>query len=258
MPIEPALIAVLPHPDDEFAILPLLQRASGCGAKIHLVWLTDGALGGVDPERRRQESLLALQRSGIRPTTAAFVGVDGRIPDGRLHRSMAQAYAATIQALRGVEGPSRLLLPAWEGGHQDHDAAHALGRALSRALGIAAMQYPLYQGEGLRGPLFRALTPLRGSGVALELPVGWRDLVGLVHACRQYRSQWRSFAGLLPMALLRLLWARAIVLCPVDGSAPLRPPHPGPLLYERRTAWRWQDLEAAVRPYWSSSTGEGP
>jgi len=258
MRTEPALVALLPHPDDEFAILPLLEQANAEGRAIHLVWLTDGAFGGVDPEVRRQESLRALCSAGVQAATLAFVGIDGRIPDGRLHLSMDAAHAATVAALAAVEGPAELLLPAWEGGHQDHDAAHALGRAVARSRGFHALQYPLYQGEGLRGPVFRALAPLRASTVVRTLPVGWADLRRLVRACRHYRSQWRSFVGLLPMALLRLLVARSIVLCAVDPTAPLRPPHDGPLLYERRTAWRWPDLQAAVRPYWTSSRGAGP
>ena len=258
MRTEPALIALLPHPDDEFAILPWLERAVRDGRPVHLVWLTDGALGGADPEGRRDESLLALRSAGIAPATAAFIGVDQRIPDGRLHASMAQAYGAAFATVSGIVGPAEVLLPAWEGGHQDHDAAHALGRALSRALGFPALQYPVYQGQGLRGPFFRTLTPLRGSTVASSVPVGWASLGRLVRACLHYRSQWRSFMGLLPMVLVRLLYRREMVLCPVDGQAELRPPHEGRLLYERRTAWRWPDLEASIRPYWSPSTGDGP
>ena len=244
-----ALIALLPHPDDEFAILPLLERAQADGRAIHLVWLTDGAFGCVDPEVRRRESLRALQSVGVQPVTAAFVGIDGRIPDGRLHLSMAEAHAATVAVLDAVDGPAELLLPAWEGGRQGHDAAHALGRAVARSRGFAMLEYPLYQGEGLRGPVFRALTPLRATEAVRALAVGWADIGRLVRACLHYRSQWRCFVGLLPMVLLRLLLARSIVLCAVDPAAPLRPPHPGPLLYERRTAWRWRDLETAVRPY---------
>jgi LmbE family N-acetylglucosaminyl deacetylase len=258
MRTELALIALLPHPDDEFAILPLLERANAEGRAIHLVWLTDGAFGGVDPEARRRESLRALRSVGVQPETVAFVGIDGGIPDGRLHLSMAEAHAATVAALDAVDGPAELLLPAWEGGHQDHDAAHALGRAVARSRGFPMLQYPVYQGEGLRGPVFRALAPLRASTVVRAVPVGRADIGRLVRACLHYRSQWRSFVGLLPMVLLRLLLARSIVLCAVDPTAPLRPPHGGPLLYERRTSWRWPDLQAAVRPYWSSSTGAGP
>ncbi len=258
MRTEPALIALLPHPDYEFAILPWLERANAEGRAIDLVWLTDGAFGGVDPEVRRQESLRALRSVGVQPHTLVFVGIDGGIPDGRLHLSMAEAHTATIAALDAVDGPAELLLPAWEGGHQDHDATHALGRAVARSRGFHALQYPLYQGEGLRGPVFRALAPLRASTVVRALPVGWTDIGRLVRACLHYRSQWRSFVGLLPMMLLRLLVARSIVLCAVDPEAPLCPPHDGPLLYERRTAWRWPDLQAAVRPYWTSSRGAGP
>ena len=59
--------------------------------------------------------------------------------------------------------PDEVYLPAWEGGHQDHDAGHLLGLSLA-APGLRLRQFPLYQGAGLPGPFFRVMAPLPGNG----------------------------------------------------------------------------------------------
>ena len=49
------------------------------------------------------------------------------------------------------------------------------------------------------------------------------------------------------IALHLLVFRRPMVLCEVDPAMPTARPHAGALLYERRTAWRWDDLQSAVR-----------
>lgn len=47
MPFDPsALLAVMAHLDDEFAIFPWLATTAKAGRQVHCVWLTDGAFGG--------------------------------------------------------------------------------------------------------------------------------------------------------------------------------------------------------------------
>lgn len=50
-----------------------------------------------------------------------------------------------------IKPGSSLLIPAWEGGHQDHDAAHLIGRRLADRTGARAWQFPLYTGSALTG-----------------------------------------------------------------------------------------------------------
>lgn len=251
MPSKQALIVLLPHPDDEFAVFPFLSQAHLEGRPLHLRWMTDGALGGVEPRARIAESMRALASVGIGPTSARSIGVEEALPDGCLHHHVDRALVALDASLGDIAGVPQVLLPAWEGGHQDHDAVHAIGRCLSARRGWPALAFPLYQGEGLPGPMFRVMAPLSGARVAIESRPALGARLRYLLACRHYRSQWRSFLGLWPFAVIRslLLW-RPHVLLDVDPDAPMDRPHPSALLYERRTGVRWDDVRAAVERLW--------
>lgn len=252
MPSDLPLVALLPHPDDEFAILPFLSVAQREGRDLHLVWLTDGAAAGSDPGRRQAESEGVVGRFGLRPKTMRFIGIERGLPDGYLHEHMDRALLAVSDVLEGLPAEVELLLPAWEGGHQDHDAAHALGRAWARGRSAAMRQFPAYQGERWGGPWFEVLAPTTSMQVVAQQRLGLRDSFRLLRTCLGYRSQWRSFLGLLPMAALHLvILRRPIVLCAVDPDAPMTRPHAGLLLYERRTRWRWDVVRDALAGYWS-------
>ena len=244
---DPPVLVLLPHPDDEFAVLPFLRRAVEEGRELHLIWLTDGGAGRAAPTLRARESLDALAAAGIRCATCRFLGIDERIPDGYLHRHMARTRVALLRALEPFDGPIELWVPAWEGGHQDHDAAHALGRSLAKDRPGVTLQFPLYRSGDRWGLSFTALSPLRGMRVARREHLAFGEAVRLLLTCLRYRSQWRSFLGLLPVAAVRLLvLRRPMVLCEIDIGSALDRPHPGVLLYERRTTWRWLDLRSAL------------
>src|SRR6185503_17138294 len=52
---------------------------------------------------------------------------------------------------------------AWEGGHQDHDAAHLVALAFAQRRGIPCHEMPLYNGYRSPGSLFRVMHPF-GDG----------------------------------------------------------------------------------------------
>jgi len=250
MPSELPLVILLPHPDDEFAILPYLADEFLAGRELHLIWITDGAFGGNDPAIRREESLAALDRCAITPTSALFVGMADGLPDGTLHLHMGRAFEALRAAVEHLDTPFELWIPAWEGGHQDHDAAHALGRTLARSFGGIVIEYPLYNGENLAGPLFRTLTPLKRKSTLRERQFDSSDLQLMLRACACYKSQWRSFAGLLPLTIYHFAMGRPLSLAAVDLHTPMSKPHSGRLLYERRTSLRWVDVARSFEAFW--------
>ncbi|MFN3730483.1 MAG: PIG-L deacetylase family protein [Fimbriimonadaceae bacterium] len=245
------LVVLLPHPDDEFAVLPFLKREAQHGRELHLVWMTNGAVGRTLPALRAEESRNALAANGLGGVNSTFLGMDHALPDGRLHEHLVRAYAALTAHLDALQGSFELWIPAWEGGHQDHDATHALGCLVALGRGALVREYPTYHGAGRRGPLFRVLSPLPGRRVVDRLSPTVSETWRLLLTCFCYRSQWRSFLGLLPMITLHLLvFRRPMVLCEVDPAMPMARPHSGALLYERRTAWRWDDLQSAIQGLW--------
>ncbi len=218
---------VFAHQDDEVAIATRIAREVAAGERVVCVFLTDGGA----PAVRDAESRRVLQSLGV--NDVRFVG----LPDGRLVEHLEEAYCA----LAG-EDFDQVITLAWEGGHQDHDAAHLVALALAIARGVRCLEFPLYHGKGMPRPFYRVMVPLRrGQVTKLSMREVWRSAM----LCWRYPSQRRSWIGLFPQMLLR----RNEVVCEASAERVLRPPHEGRLLYERRFGFARERFAAAARPF---------
>jgi len=228
------LVLLLPHPDDEFAVFAWIDAALSEGRPVHCIWLTDGGWGGQAVSRRRVESETVLARMGLAAASFHFLGEQVSIPDGALHLHIVRAYEAVKDCIAGIGQDPEVMVPAWEGGHQDHDSAHLIGRALAQHRSLDMVQYPIYHGEGLSGPMFRILSPLTANGPTRFAPATVSQRVRYVLYCLHYRSQWKSFVGLLPFYALRMVSRHPFQHQDLQAGRTRQRPHEGPLLYERR------------------------
>ena len=224
---------LLPHPDDEFAVSAHLADAVRAGDDLLLAYLTDGGFSGQDVGTRESESLDVLAGLGVPASAVVFLGREHGLPDGALHAHLPRARAALRDRLAAFGTPDEVYLPAWEGGHQDHDAGHLLGLSLA-APGLRLRQFPLYQGAGLPGPFFRVMAPLPGNGPSERRVASLRERFRQLRICFSFPSQWKTWLGLTPFVLLHLLRDGAFHLQGVDVRRVLQPPHAGRPLYERR------------------------
>ena len=251
-----AWLFLLPHPDDEFAVSAHLRDAIRAGKTVRGVYLTDGGWAGQDVGARERESLQVLARLGVPATAVSFLGREAGLPDGALHAHLERARAAPRARLAGSPPPTRVVLPAWEGGHQDHDAAHLLGLALAQD-GAVLRQFPLYHGAGLPGPLFRVMAPLPANGPSERRPAGVGERLRQLRICFSYPSQWKTWLGLAPMVLVHLLIDGGFHLQAVDPARTAAPPHPGRPLYERRGFLAWQAFESATAAFRAALASAG-
>ncbi|HEY6139021.1 MAG TPA: PIG-L family deacetylase [Thermoanaerobaculia bacterium] len=213
---------VFAHQDDEVAIAPRIAREVAAGERVVCAFLTDGGA----PAVRDAESRAVLESLGVRDVI--FVG----LPEGRLVEHLEEAF----QAIGG--DPDEIITLAWEGGHQDHDAAHLVALALAIARGVRCIEFPLYHGR--RRP-YRVLAPLRiGETRRLSMREVWRRAM----LCWRYPSQRRTWLG-----LWWGLWKRDEVVCEASAERVLHPPHEGSLLYERRFRFPRERFFAAARPF---------
>jgi LmbE family N-acetylglucosaminyl deacetylase len=236
---------LFPHPDDEFAVAQPLADLRARGAAVHCVYLTDGGYGGQATDRRRGESLRVLAALGVDAAAVEFHA----FTDGRLHDSLEPALAALMQSRQRLPPLDRLYFPAWEGGHQDHDAAHLLGVALASVAGVEARQFPLYQGAGLPGPLFRVMAPLRANGTSDVRTLSVGERIAQLRRCLAYPSQWKSWIGLWPLLAWHLLVDGRFHLQPVSRERVRERPHAGALLFERRGFLTASEFAASAEPF---------
>jgi LmbE family N-acetylglucosaminyl deacetylase len=236
---------LFPHPDDEFAVAQPLADLRARGVAVHCVFLTDGGFGGQSTQRRRDESLRVLAALGMDAAAIDFLTFE----DGRLHASLDPAFAA-LRVLRERLPPlEAVFFPAWEGGHQDHDAAHLLGLALAREANVGAWQFPLYTGAGLPGPLFRVMAPLHDNGAGNARETTFHQRLAQLRRCLAYPSQWKSWIGLWPGVAWHMLVDGRFHLQPATRERVLARPHAGALLYERRGFASAQEFAASAEPF---------
>lgn len=238
------------HPDDEFGVFLALEEAARRGAPILCLYLTDGAFAGQSSVRREAETRGVLKRLGVHLGGVHFIGRGRGFGDGRLHLHLDEALEAIALVLDDVSDIGTLYLHAWEGGHQDHDAAHLLGLAYAvrRGLVDACRQFPLYrQGPGLLNIATCAPLDRNGLAEARPIPLG-RRLAYLAH-CLSYGSQRKSFLFLLPALALHYVTRGVQELQPVRADRARERPHQGALLYERRGFSCYEDFDAASRAF---------
>lgn len=249
MNLQRPLLVLMAHPDDEFAITPWLETARREGREATCVWLTDGGWGGQCVATRKRESERALAALGVPADRLHFAGELLSIPDGALHERLDDAVGWLQRHFATTVASMEVWVPAWEGGHPDHDATHLAGLFAARAASAPVRQFPLYHGKGLSGPWFRVLDAIAENGRSVALPAGPLVRLRSLTRCLGYRSQWKSFLGLLPFMALRMLSRHPFVMQDARWERTAERPHGGALLYERRNGISWEQFGAATTRY---------
>lgn len=248
-----AAVFIFAHQDDEYGAYLLIENAVRDERRVVCIYLTDGGDHGQLMARRNQESVGVLTGLGVSEDEIHFLGEAERIPDGRLLEHLDNAFRAAKKILDEIRNIEMLHLLAWEGGHQDHDAAHIVGVALALQLQLLSrtVQFSLYNGAGLPGKLFRVLAPLEGNGLVTECPITWRDRLRYLHLMLSYRSQWKTWLGLYPPVLVAYLVKGMQEYQTINLDRLREPPHPGKLLYERRAYLSYAEFMSTVGPFLS-------
>lgn len=243
----PIALFLFAHQDDEFGVFARIELERLAGRRIFCVYVTDGA-ATADPDHRDAESRAVLRRLGIPANDILFIGRQLAIEDGLLHLSvdvLADWLNAFLSAHPAIEA---CFVPAWEGGHPDHDVLHAVAVRLLAARDSLAMvrQYSLYNGRGCPWLLFRVMSPLPENGPVEKRAIAWRDRLRYIRLCLGYPSQWRTWVGLFPLVCLHYLFSSAEQLQRVNSARLSMPPHLGRLYYESRAFLDWPTMNAVL------------
>jgi LmbE family N-acetylglucosaminyl deacetylase len=228
------VVFVFAHQDDEIAFVSRIRLVVARGDRVICVCLTDGA-AVVDAATRDAESRLVLGRLGVEDFRVAPAGQ--RIVDATLPDHLEEGLRFLESAIDEVD---EVVTLAWEGGHQDHDAAHVVAAVFARRRGVPCLEMPLYTADGVAEPLFRVNHPV-GDGW-LERRLSRREAMANIVLSRFYPSQRKTWLVLAPMYLVGK--PRELIRA-ADLRRVFAPPHPLPLLYERRN--RYPYARFAVR-----------
>lgn len=150
VPADRSILVLAPHPDDEVVgFSALIGRSLAVGARVAVLFLTDGipAADVLWPWQRARRAQWVVRRRDEARAACALLGAEVAgfldIPTRRLKECLSAATAA-VQAEISRRGVDDVWVPAYEGGHQDHDVASAL----ASCLGVRVFEAPLYNFAG--------------------------------------------------------------------------------------------------------------
>ena len=219
------ILVLAPHPDDEIVACGVAAcRAAADGARISVLYLTTGVppREALWPWRRARYPSLVARRRGEALAAAALFGLSPAgfldIPSRRLIAHLGQAAAAVDRALDETAA-DRLWVTAFEGAHQDHDAANALAARFRDRLPVWEFAAYNHAGGRVRSNRFH---DARGGVVELRLD-------------RAEAAQKRRALALYASERGNLMHIRtAEEACrPLPRHDYAAPPHPGTLFRER-------------------------
>jgi len=242
----PVAVFLLPHQDDEFGAFHRIVRLRASGVRVVCIYFTTGVPVGGDPSSRNRESLAVLSELGVEEVI--FAGGLLSIADGGICDSLAraadwlQSWLARTGRLEGI------YVPAWEGGHPDHDGLHAVTLQVCAELGLSGKvrQFALYNGERCPGPFFKVLSPLRSNGPVERDPIPPRSRLHFLRLVLRYPSQARTWIGLFPFVLLHYVLNGHQQLQQTRIECLNERPHEGRLYYEKRGFSTWQAVSERI------------
>ena len=244
MSVKPAALFLFAHQDDEFGIYQKIVDELQAGSQICCAYLTDGSRNGVSAKRRNRESLAVLTHLEVREEDIFFAGEALSIEDGTLPEHLDRASGWIRNWLCSYPQIRSIYVPAWEGGHHDHDALHAITVSIAQMNDTISLvrQFPLYNGYLCGGPLFRVLLPLKNNGFVENRSIPWKNRLRFLRHCLSYPSQAKTWLGLFPFVFLHYLGRGTQTTQPVSIERLSQRPHAGPLYYERRRFFTWEQM----------------
>lgn len=237
-----ATVFLLAHFDDEYCALPLILQAEAAGEPCWFLYVADYRKAAM-AARRLAETRAFLRAFGVPPERAIHVGAGSGVFDGQVAAGIGPALAAVRAALADLPPATRFVVPAWEGGHPDHDSCAAMASVLAAEAGCEVLQFGLYNGRKFLRPLYRACSPIPENGPVIRVPIPARQWLAWIAAVRFFPSQTWNWLGLWPSMFMTFA-ERGGFACQRLAPARIRErPHDGRLHYE----WMFKTPYATVR-----------
>ncbi|MBK6361576.1 MAG: PIG-L family deacetylase [Comamonadaceae bacterium] len=252
MPTENDLLStsifLFAHQDDEFGIFQKILDELEAGNLVCCAYLTNGALGPDLANRRNRESLTVLLKLGVDVKNIFFAGDILGISDSKLLEHLDLASNWIRNWWSRIPRIQSVYIPAWEGGHPDHDALHAITLRIAQDNidPSRIQQFSLYNGYQCSGPLFRVLSPLPNNGPTNSRPIAWNNRLKFLSYCLQYPSQRKTWIGLFPFVLMHYIFYGLQATQPTNIQRIRSRPHSGLLYYERRGFCTWDNLTTRI------------
>lgn len=245
--VKNSAIFLFPHQDDEVGILQKIIDELKGGNEVYCLFFTR-ASDEKKNSTRNFESTKVLLSYGVKKENILFVGQDLDIQDRGLHRHIYQAYQWLKDWLARHSDIGNIYVPAWEGGHPDHDCLNAIAATLASQVSIKGKiwQFPLYNARNCPPYFYRIQSALVTNGPIKKISINFINRVKFIKSCLGYPSEAIAWVGLFPFFFYNYLILGRQILQPIRADRIFLRPHPGALYYEVRGFGTWNDVSSAV------------
>ena len=210
-------LCILAHSDDEFGICAKIKRMVDDGVDVSLAWTS------LHRKQRIDESRQAMLSVGVKPENMHFWKAGDIASTNGFY-----SYMQNIGKLLERHSFDQIYIPAYEGGHVQHDLTHAAT--------VAACRYRDYRGQvyefglyHLKGPLPMLFSLLPAPSPTIQVSLDDGEMRFIETLSRSYETQKHVTAG------FRLGMSRKKKMHPAYRPLPAwdytRPPHKGMLWY---------------------------
>lgn len=245
--VKKSAIFLFPHQDDEVGIFQKIVDELKDGNEVFCLFFTRSAIEKKN-SIRNSESTNVLLSFGVKKENILFVGQSLGIEDKSLHKHIHQAYQWLKDWLARHSDISNIYVPAWEGGHPDHDCLNAIAATLASQVSIRGKiwQFPLYNARNCPPYFYRIQSALIVNGVIKKIPISFPNRLKFIKSCLGYPSEAIAWVGLFPFFFFNYLVLGYQILQPIKTDRIFSRPHEGVLYYEVRKFGTWSDVSRAV------------
>jgi len=196
VPLDGKLLILLAHPDDEIFILPFLSKIQ---VQTFFVYLTNNSrYFSADRSKELNESMQRFRTQGHDFRIEKF---DKPCRDGFCYLDLNKDHFKQVDNFIRANNVTRIATLAVEGGHQDHDVACLFSRKLAISNKIDFIEFSAYKKPNKN--LF-SLAVMKPQKKGMPFSFGRLEVIKNVFSLIfLYRSQWRTWLGLLPFIIYR-------------------------------------------------------
>lgn len=203
-------LVVLPHLDDEFALVPIIKKIN-LKSKLHIIFCAERNYSDDLNNKRRSESIESLNLIGCNAQNITYINDFFRVDDLKLIDASFDIYNFLDKFLeeRSIE---QIVTLNFEGGHPDHDSLALIVEKISaRNKNIKSFYVPAYNSRrSLIFPVsvFRPLKSQQDNfykdkhGIFI-----WLDSFFIA---LKYKSERTAFLKLMPFIVFNIFFSKSI------------------------------------------------
>ena len=212
MDISKKILIVLPHLDDEFALVPLIKSITKYNSKkLKVIYCAERVFDSEEKKRqRRSESISALKLLGCQKENISYLNDLFEVKDLKLSASSKNIYEH-IERLYIEESFNHIITLNFEGGHPDHDTLALIVDKFAKAYNVTPSYIPAYN---YRKTLFIPISVFRPLKSQKKYFISnkynlfcWADCLKIAYI---YKTERNAFIKLLPFIIFTSIFSKKI------------------------------------------------